>query len=476
MNPNLQNTPTAAAQLADPEKALYPEPVNQSLTGPPSYNAVYQPPTWMPRQGRERNVRRRRFWHFTACAVLLFMFGRPLVSHVASFVAKFTDKDVIRVPMHDPSWAHPPTADPSDCADTVNWTLDSSRGHGDWPYHAHTSLAFPIDAEELFFRAEGPLAHGTFEVSHSKDVGRDAIIDVDVSYRVQDALSEATVCHLRPSDDRHGLGIFTRRWDYPHDHEYQLRFNIHVRLPATGNSEALTINGLSTHLPQFSHHLRQLADTAVFKSIHLSTTNAGMRADSLLADVAGLRSTNGRIEGTFNTTTSLDLYTSNGPIVVRANLLNDDEDAGTTATLRTSNAVIQAQVGLYASSHDATGGAFRVDTRTSNGPITLSFVDQPANSQLNASAVSSNSPVRASVHPGFEGTFELHSSWFAPPSVEQNGPVRDPLGRDRRRDVQVNTIRKGAIRGQIDWQPKHKDAKSGHIGLETSNAHAILAV
>ncbi|KAI0352039.1 hypothetical protein OH77DRAFT_1410038 [Trametes cingulata] len=367
-------------------------------------------------------------------------------------------------------------ADPSDCDETVNWTLDSGRGHGDWPYRAHTSLAFPLDAQELFFRSEGSLAHGTFEVTQSADAGDDATIDIDVWYRVEDALGEATVCHLRPSEDKHGLGIFTRHWEHPHRHEYQLRFHILVRLPATEDDELVVVNAFNTHLPHFSHHLGHLADAAVFKNIHLSSSNAALRADSLNAEVAGLHSTNGRIEGTFNTTKSLDLYTSNGPIVVRANLLSAGEDAGTTASLRTSNGVIQAHVGLYTNTSNSTGGAFQVGARSSNGPITLTFVDQPANSQLNTSAVSSNAPVRASVHPGFEGTFELHSAWFAPPSVEQNGPVHDPLGRDRRREVHGYKIGKGAMRGQIDWQPKHEDAKSGHVGLETSNAHAILSL
>lgn len=98
---------------------------------------------------------------------------------------------------------------PSDChADTVRWCYDPVDNHTDWPYHAHASLAFPIDAEELLFKAEGSRAHGTFEVSQSTDIGTKAVVDIDVAYRSEDALAEAKVCHLSPSENKHGLGIF----------------------------------------------------------------------------------------------------------------------------------------------------------------------------------------------------------------------------------------------------------------------------
>ncbi|OJT13798.1 hypothetical protein TRAPUB_9645 [Trametes pubescens] len=361
-------------------------------------------------------------------------------------------------------------ASPSDCTDTVNWRLDPVEDHSDWPYHAHASLAFPIDAEELFFKAEGSRAHGTFEVSQSSDVGTEAIVDIDVAYRRENALAETTVCHLKPSENKHGLGIFTERWHHP-EHHRQLRFHVHVRLPATRNGDPRTINAFYTDLPQFTHHLAELADTVVFKNIRLATTNAALRADSLKAEVGKLRSTNGKIEGTFNTSESLELRTSNAPIHVTANLFNADKDAGAVLTADTSNGAIQAHVGLFAHSVD---GAFRVDTRTSNAPSRVTITSAPANSLLNASAVSSNAPVSFEAHPAFEGTFELHSTWFSPPTVEQPHRAEDPLGQGRHRAVQVNTINRGAIRGQVGWEPKHEKAKSGHVGLETSNARATL--
>ncbi|KAJ2991728.1 hypothetical protein NUW54_g8114 [Trametes sanguinea] len=59
-------------------------------------------------------------------------------------------------------------------------------------------------------------------------------------------------------------------------------------------------------------------------------------------------------------------------------------------------------------------------------------------------------------------------------SSEDRSMIR--LGRGRKRNVQVNTVRRGAIRGQVDWEPKHPNAKNGHIGLETSNSPATLTL
>lgn len=222
MDSNFQNTTPLAARPEDPEKALLTPP------HPPSYYAVYQTAgaeEVLP-QDRRRIVRRRRLCHFAACTLLLFLFWSPLVDSVASVFYKVrvhinfdsrpnTVAHPCPCPQHfhkdvsvDPHWAHEIMASPSDCADTVNWRLDPVQDHSDWPYHAHASLALPIDAEELFFKAEGSRAHGTFEVSQSTDVGTEAIVDIDVAYRRENALAETTVCHLNPSENKHGLGIF----------------------------------------------------------------------------------------------------------------------------------------------------------------------------------------------------------------------------------------------------------------------------
>lgn len=414
---------------------------------------------------------------------------------------------------------------PSDCADPVNWRYDPVDNHTDWPYHAYASLAFPIDAEELLFKAEGSRAHGTFEVSQSTNISTEAVVDIDVAYRSEDALAEATVCHLKPSENKHGLGIFVSATCSlcPCTTAYVGAIN----RPSAGTTLSLTTSSASTSMyvsrlqrrairARSTHSIPTCRCSCITSPSWRTRSSSSLSASrrqiprsgpmyvqcavnlllftdtfppqSLRAEIGKLRSSNGKIEGTFNTSESLELRTSNAPIHVTANLINSNKDAGTVLTADTSNgyayiliylshlrshpgSAIQAHVGLFAHSVD---GAFRVNTRTTNAVARVTVTDAPANSLLNASAVSSNAPVIFEAHAAFEGSFELYSARFSPPTVEQPHPVEDPLGEGRNRTVQVNTIGRGAIRGEVGWEPKHEKAKSGHIRLKTSNAGASL--
>ncbi|KAI8978249.1 hypothetical protein BD414DRAFT_495020 [Trametes punicea] len=476
MNPNLQNTTAALSRPADPEKG--------PLDGPFPAQGVLSPSPaiYLPVGGHEavaqdlkRKRRRRRFWHFITGTLLLLLFWHLVAFDIASFITKLTARpwtpnDDCRFPLTDQSMAQP-----SQCEYPLNWTKDSRHESGHWPLHAHASLTLPIDAEELLFVYLGSLAQGTFEVSQSVDLSDDAVVNVDVWYsdRTEHVLGESSVCYLHPSDGQHGLGIFTPNRPYHSPHDY-LKFWVHLSLPASGSDAPLWINKLSTNLPEFAHRFAELSDAVIFKTLSLATRNVPIVADSLTADHAVLRSTNGQIRGTFTSNSSLDLTTRNAAIHATVYLNNEDEQKGTILRVSTANAAIKANVHLNADGLDTPGGAFRVDARSSNGPVDLAFAESPANSLLNASAVSSNAPVRVAAHPAFEGTFELHSSWYTPPSVIKDRPVEDPLGERRRRNVQVNTTKNRAIRGQVDWVPKHDGAKNGHIGLETSNSPATL--
>ncbi|KAI9064783.1 hypothetical protein FKP32DRAFT_1591157 [Trametes sanguinea] len=455
----------------DPDKNPIPE------QAPPSYQ-----PGCVPVEGlhvgeddRRKHIRRRRFWHFTACTVLLLIFWRPLVYNVASLVSKLTTKHWS--PDNDCHLSPAPQPMPrlSECESVLNWTQDT--GGDDDSVRAHATLSLPVDSEELLFLSRGNFAHGIFMVEHTADFGDHAVVYVGIEYpkSAENVLGNSTVCYLHPSEGQHGLGIFTPTWP-TYGMRNRLKFSVVLRLPKTAPYRPLSINKLTTNLPLFAQHLTDLSKTAVFKHLSMTSTNSWLTVEAVTADVATLTSTNGFIEGTFTTNSSLELITSNAPIKANVHLNNVDERNGTTLLMSTKNGAIKANVALNPDDLETPGGAFRVDARTYNAPVDLAFTVAPPNSLLNASAVSSNSPVRVTAHPAFEGTFELHSSWFTPPSVVQDGPVDDPFGRGRKRNVQVNTVRRGAIRGQVDWEPKHPNAKNGHIGLETSNSPATLTL
>ena len=58
------------------------------------------------------------------------------------------------------------------------------------------------------------------------------------------------------------------------------------------------------------------------------------------ADVAALRAMNGKIEGSFTSSTTLDLTTDNAPIRVHVNLVNHDERNGTVLRMNSRNGYV----------------------------------------------------------------------------------------------------------------------------------------
>lgn len=218
------STPTAEyATEKGPEtrQLLAPPP-----PGPLGYYGAYQPPVVIP-QDRPRNARRRRLWHFLACTFLfvgamhLFAKRGPRGSKVSSaFIVVICGHLMLKVQSRQWYCGRPaqqqvrddmyPYA-PSDCSESVNWTTDGAGLPDEYPYHARTSFTLPVGAKELAFIAQGAQQHGHFELSQTADAGSDeAVVEVHVSYKAQNALSDATVCRLHPAEDSWGLGIFVR--------------------------------------------------------------------------------------------------------------------------------------------------------------------------------------------------------------------------------------------------------------------------
>ena len=101
-------------------------------------------------------------------------------------------------------------SDRAESSQPLEWTADNTHGHGQNPYHVHASLTFPVNAQVMSFWTEGPLAHGSFEVSQVDDeVRADALIDVDVWYKVGGAFNpdRAAVNYVRFPGNKHGLQI-----------------------------------------------------------------------------------------------------------------------------------------------------------------------------------------------------------------------------------------------------------------------------
>ncbi|KAM5544943.1 hypothetical protein V8D89_001054 [Ganoderma adspersum] len=395
--------------------------------GPPGYSAINQPPINVIPQDRPRNAYGRRFWHFLACTFLLLY-----------------TLYVVRNKHLNPT---PSTAvGPDRCAGHVTWEKVSDVPSG-YRAHLRTSVTFPVPENILSVIAEGARAHGTLEVSQTADAGSDAVVEVDVFYRIQEDFDQATVCRLHPANNEWGLGIFTPTSTWPPWHSDQLRFDVRLRLPAATSTSPLTVVELKTDLHNFSQQLRGLTDSVHIDKLLLKSTNGGIVAESVAGDDLELHTTNGAITGQFNTTSDLGLHATNGHI--------------------------DARVSLLPSSHGGLVGPYFIKTETSNAAIDLAFVDAPLNHVLRASARSSNGRVAVTTHETFEGEFELRTSNASPPHVSARN-VSDPAGLGRTRSWGAWGIGRTGYHGTVTWA--NETSHRGSVEAVTTNARVQLTL
>jgi hypothetical protein len=140
-----------------------------------------------------------------------------------------------------------------------------------------------------------------------------------------------------------------------------------------------------------------------------------------------------------------------------------------------SCSVLHSNFTLVADTDDQIGGAFNVSARTSNSPLNIGFNAAPVDSRLHLDARTSNSPARVSLHPTFEGAFELATGRWFTHHVEEREDVEDPAGKGRKRYVVLTLVRPGMGRGTVSWGSPN-DHGPGKVTLRTSNSPVALVV
>ena len=114
------------------------------------------------------------------------------------------------------------------------------------------------------------------------------------------------------------------------------------------------------------------------------------------------------------------------------------------------------------------GGAFTVETNTSNKRLSLDFPTAPVDSRLNLVARTSNAHAQVTLHPTYEGRLTVRTSNQA--AFIDSKPISDPAGRDRRRSVTVTNSKWGFARGLALWSGEYM----GSVDIQTSNELAEL--
>jgi len=287
-------------------------------------------------------------------------------------------------------------------------------------------------------------------------------VDIHVHFWTGEALEQANVCTLR-REVGHGIGVFTPTGRHRGRRHDELRFRIGVRFPKSSE-----IKDLKTFLPLFTHYFPK--SDLHFKALSAHSANFHIYVESLLVESGKLRTSNSAIKGNFTVTDSLELTSSNAPIVVNVTMKNAKKENPTKLLIQTSNAPLKSNLALISTSSGETGGQFNVETITSNSPLDVKFPYAAIDSVLYLSAKTSNSPAFVELNPVYEGTFRLATSIFRP-RVDVIENLEDPKGKGRKREVYFNTVGK-ELEGSVYWGGDTE--KKGHVEVVTSVLAAHL--
>lgn len=277
------------------------------------------------------------------------------------------------------------------------FNLSSSSPTAAIPWSSSKNLSFSIsDAsslETLYFLSRGSLATGSVRVftkgdgsntgagagDNTRDDGDTVRVNVRVYYHTQAALERVSVCDLeRAGGKQRGVGIFVsatdrgpaiyllighlfqtpRNWHTRNPLDY-LRFEVDIALPPESTSIFGSTPKLFNRLEtDYSNFALQLGDLR-FNSMDLATSNAPIISNvghllilherkqshtytlsslqNIIADDINVKSSNGAIIGSFNTSSSLKLVTSNAKIQSDVNMRNEKASKPTDLVMKTSN-------------------------------------------------------------------------------------------------------------------------------------------
>ncbi len=126
-------------------------------------------------------------------------------------------------------------------------------------------------------------------------------------------------------------------------------------------------------------------------------------------------------------------------------------------------------------SSSGAGGAFGVRTYTTNSPIEVVYDDSPVDSVLKFDAVSTNSPVHASLHRAYEGTFALATT-NGGALLDRLHDVEDPSGKGRERSLTKRSVGRTRVFGKVEWEPSSDYNRAGSVDVATTNDMITLTV
>ncbi|KAF8128160.1 hypothetical protein EV363DRAFT_1340877 [Boletus edulis] len=419
-------TPPLSPPPSYPQYPVPSAPTQAAVPHPPLLRPNPRPP------GPLSESPAKRFWKAFAFAFLIYLAFLTLIRSMASGI-------------HVQHWDSVgiPRAEDGRILESIgglNWT--TYQGRPPWASSfsesAETSFTLPTTSESLYLISRGSYQSGKVEVKQSTtERGGGVKVDVRVAYHDERALARATVCRLRKSGNKHGVGIYTPipGWTNPRDRLY---FQVIFTFPAAPSEQSpLRIHELKTHASSFAHELGDLWQSLMFDNLELDAPNAPIQAQTC----------------------------------ARATGASTLPYCSTAAHILTFiHSQITSSVSLTTAS--GSGGNFVVTARSSNGGVKLQYNDAPTGARLVSDARTSNAAAEVAMHPAYEGTYEVSTS-NAQPVVRDTRPA-DPEGRGRRRVVDQKALR-GIVSGRVYWVREDGSRRvEGVSTVHTSNARASL--
>ncbi|KAG6813763.1 hypothetical protein H0H92_007715 [Tricholoma furcatifolium] len=342
-----------------------------------------------------------------------------------------------------------------------------------FPYSSSTEFELPLSYETLFLLARGSQTQGRVNVITSNEVSDVVKVHVTVNYASKDIRDNAIkVCLLKQDQNAIGVGYFTRPWyRWP---SVQSAYEMTVVIPASEDPHVRRhIQNFKTDMNNAKHWLGDLQDSVTFSRISIKGSNAAIQAHSIFADTAVFRTSNGAITGSYNSSRSLTLRTSNAPIEVDI-VVSNEKGYVSDLAMNTSNGKIKSQVSLTSASENASAsenGRYMVTAATSNSALDVAFLSSPLASTLKVSAATSNGPALLAVPPAYEGQFSMTTS-NGSPSIRRRD-IQDPSGRGRARNVRTTSLGRNTLRGSVSWS---NEEGPGRIDLRTSNSPVVVEI
>ncbi|KDQ55032.1 hypothetical protein JAAARDRAFT_159605 [Jaapia argillacea MUCL 33604] len=422
------------------------------------------------RKGTSACQKRRRFVVFTFLSLLAIICFTHLPSRIISKLSRLPDKLNRLYLGIGGDWEESTPG----CVTSDPWSFNVTQGSGaSTSWFGSATYDLPSSADNLFVLARGPKMSGNVDIVTSESDSDDFRVEVRALHDRQ-ALTNVKICTLEPYESRIGVGIFTpphwRFWGGPRN---PLRFEITVHIPRVKSPPRLqaTCKHLSLYSRMLSHTFGDLSESVKLGGIYV-ISNQAISAVSLFARTLSVVTFKAPIEGYYQAEQYLNLQAHESNVKASATLYNVGGMRPPFFSLKARNGGIDANVSLIDMVSSPTP-SFSGVVEVSNGPLNLAFPNQPLNSELSFRVDGMHAPVNITLHPAYQGKFNLATS-HAQPQVEDRG-VQDPAGKGRYRSILQDSDGVGRVTGLVYWDAE-RNVDGSVVEVKTCHAPVRLSL